>query len=83
MTKVQIYSTTWCGYCKAEKKFLDGYEVKYEDIDVEQDPVAAKFMIETSGQMGVPFTLITREDGSKAGRVGFDQVWLKQELKLA
>lgn len=83
MPKIQIYSTSWCAYCKAEMRFLDEKGVKYEDIDVEHDDAAARFMVEMSGQMGVPFTLITHDDGTKAGQVGFDQEWLTTQLKLA
>lgn len=82
MPKVKIYSTTWCAYCKAQKKFLDEQKVKYTDVDVEQDPEAAQEMVQLSGQMGVPYTVVTRDDGSTAAAVGFDQEFLKKELSL-
>jgi glutaredoxin len=80
---VKVYSTSWCTFCHAEKKFLDSKDVKYEDIDVEADEQAAKDMVKLSGQMGVPFTQITHDDGTVAGVVGFDQAWLISELKLS
>jgi glutaredoxin len=83
MPQIKIYSTTWCAYCKAEKRFLDEKGVKYEDINVEEDEAAARYMVEVSGQMGVPFTLIMHDDGTQTGQVGFDQDWLTTELKLA
>ncbi len=83
MSQIRVYSTSWCAYCKAEKRFLDEKGVKYDDIDVEHDEAAARFMVETSGQMGVPFTLITHDDGTQVGQVGFDQEWLTTQLKLA
>jgi glutaredoxin len=82
MPKVKIFSTTWCGFCRAEKRFLDEQKVKYEDVDVEKDEAAAHEMTHLSGQMGVPFTLITKDDGSRVGIVGFDQPHLMQELGL-
>ena len=36
------------------KAYFDKLGVKYKDVDVEKDPVAAKEAVEKSGQMGVP-----------------------------
>ncbi len=83
MSQVTIYSTPWCAFCKAEKEFLDQKGVAYHDIDVEADLVAAEEMIKKSGQLGVPVTVITRDDESEAVKVGYDQEWLTSELKPA
>lgn len=83
MATVKIYSTSWCAYCKAEKNFLDEHDVPYTDVNVEEDEAAAAEMVKLSGQMGVPFTTVTHEDGTTTGVVGFDQDWLADQLKLA
>ncbi|HEY2004027.1 MAG TPA: glutaredoxin domain-containing protein [Candidatus Saccharimonadia bacterium] len=83
MPNVKIYSTTWCAFCKAEMKFLTEKGVKFEDVNVEADEQAAHEMVHLSGQMGVPFTVITKDDGQKVGIIGFDQPRLTQELGLA
>jgi glutaredoxin len=80
---VKIFSTTWCSFCRAEKRFLDEKGVKYTDVDVEADQAAAHEMVHLSGQMGVPFTLITKADGSKVGIVGFNQPALAKELGIS
>jgi NADH-dependent peroxiredoxin subunit F len=82
MPSIKIYSTGWCAFCKAEKKFLDERGVVYEEIDVENNQEAAEEMVKVSGQMGVPVTVITHDDGSPFVLVGFDQTKLKQELNL-
>lgn len=82
MPQVKIYSTSWCAFCKAEKKFLDEKGVKFEDVNVEEDESQAKEMISISGQMGVPFTVIKKDDGSQVGILGFDQPRLTKELGL-
>lgn len=33
--KVRLYSLTTCPTCKRVKKFLDGYDIKYELIEVD------------------------------------------------
>lgn len=59
--QVIVYSTTWCGFCKMAKQYFDSKNVKYTEIDVEQDRDAAMKMVEESGQMGVPVIRIGKE----------------------
>lgn len=82
MAKVKIYTTATCGYCRAEKAFLDDRGVKYDEVKVDQNPQAAEEMINLSGQMGVPFTIIEQDDGHKLGVLGFDHAKLSQVLGL-
>ena len=51
---VIIYTTTWCGFCKMAKKYMDTLGIEYEEKDVERDPAAANESVGKSGQMGVP-----------------------------
>ena len=66
--KVKVYSTPTCPYCKMAKQYLDEKGVEYEDINVAENPEAAREVIEKSGQMGVP----QLEIGDKI-IVGFDK----------
>lgn len=54
--KVIIYSTTWCGFCKMAKQYLDDKKVAYVDKNVEQDAAAYKELMEKIGGnfQGVP-----------------------------
>jgi alkyl hydroperoxide reductase subunit F len=61
MTKVTVYSTKNCPYCRMAKAFLEKYGVPYENIDVGADENAAKKMIELSGQRGVPVITVDNE----------------------
>jgi alkyl hydroperoxide reductase subunit F len=61
MTKVTVYSTQNCPYCRMAKAFLDQYGVPYENIDVGADAAAARTMIELSGQRGVPVIVVDDE----------------------
>ena len=63
-----VYSTTWCGFCHMAKAYFDKLGVKYQDVNVEKDMVAAKQAVDKSGQMGVPVIDI---DGNII--VGFDR----------
>lgn len=79
---IKIYTTTTCPYCRAEKEYLDSKSIKYDNIFVDQDPKAAEEMVKVSGQMGVPFTVITKDDGSQVSILGFDKDKLNQALGI-
>lgn len=78
--QVKIFTTQTCPYCKMEKAYLDSKGIKYENVFVDDDEEAAKKMIEESGQMGVPFTEITKDDGSVAKILGFDKQKINEAL---
>lgn len=44
-----MYSTTWCGYCRRLKLQLDQAGISYEEIDIERDPDAARFVEGVNG----------------------------------
>lgn len=59
--QVTVYSTTWCAFCKAAKQYFDSKNVKYNEVDVEQDVAAGQQIVEETGQMGVPVIRIGKE----------------------
>lgn len=61
MSKVTVYSTQNCPYCRMAKAFLEKYNVPYESIDVGADSDAAQKMIDLSGQRGVPVIVVDDE----------------------
>ena len=81
---VKIYSTTTCVYCKAEKAFLDEKGVSYESVMVDDDQALADELLELSGGLSVPFTIITEDgDDTKTEKIlGFDQARLVATLGL-
>jgi len=52
--KVTVYSTPTCPYCVYAKNYFTENGVAFTDIDVSRDHVAAREMVQKSGQMGVP-----------------------------
>lgn len=77
MTKVRIYSTPICPFCKRAKEFFKKHNVEYEDINVAENEKARDEMVEKSGQMSVP--VIEVEDKII---VGFDEQELRKTLKV-
>lgn len=80
--KVTMYKTTTCPYCKMESEYLTSKGVQFEEIYVDQDPKAAEEMVKISNQMGVPFTVIEKDDGTKDTILGFDKGKINQALGI-
>lgn len=82
MVKVTIYTTTTCPFCKMEKEYLTSRGIQYVNIFIDQNPDEAKRLIKESGQMGVPFTEIIKDDGARVTILGFDKEKLNQALTV-
>lgn len=67
MSKVKVYSTSWCPYCHAVMDWLDSLGVEYEEIDAENMNLDS-----------VPVTEI-----GKTKIIGFDRPAIKEALKSA
>jgi mycoredoxin len=62
---ITMYSTTWCGYCRRLKSQLDREGIRYTEVDIEQQPDAATFVMQVNnGNQTVPTVLFP--DGSAA-----------------
>jgi len=52
-TGVEVYMTSWCGYCKKMVRFLNEKGIPYTAYDIEKDSAAARIYREIGGN-GVP-----------------------------
>ena len=69
MAQVVIYTTSYCPYCTGAKAFLRAKQVKFEEIDVTDDPVKRAEMEHLSQRWTVPQIFI---DGQPIG--GYDDM---------
>ncbi|WP_030158915.1 mycoredoxin [Glycomyces sp. NRRL B-16210] len=46
---ITMYSTTWCGYCKRLKMAFDREGVLYEEVNIEDDPASAEWVMGVNG----------------------------------
>ena len=56
-TSIVLYSASWCPDCKRSKKFLDGHQIKYLDVDIGKDNDAFIFVEKLTRRVRIP-TLI-------------------------
>jgi glutaredoxin 3 len=82
MAKVTMYTTKTCPFCQMQKDFLNSKSVKFKEILVDENPDEAHKMIEISGQMGVPFTAIAKDDGTQENILGFDKAKISTVLGI-
>jgi len=72
--QVIVYTTTTCPYCKMLKDYLESKGTSYVEKLVDQNDAARDEMMQASGGfLGVPFTVVAKEDGSKSTIIGFDK----------
>jgi len=64
------------------KSYLNDKGIKYNVKMADEDQSLAKELYEKSGQLGVPFTLITGDDGAEEGILGFDRQRIDAALNL-
>ena len=44
-----MYTTPWCGFCRNLKKQLARDGIEMAEVDIEQDPAAAEFVMSVNG----------------------------------
>lgn len=70
--KITVFTTSTCAYCPMVKKYLDGKGVKYDVVNLDEQPEKQKEVYEKSGALTVPITLIEKEDSTEEVVVGFN-----------
>ena len=55
---VEIYVTSWCGYCNKAKNFFRSRGIEFTVYDIEKDRDAARRMMAFTTRKAVPFVVI-------------------------
>jgi glutaredoxin 3 len=76
MSKVVLFSTSTCSWCRRAKRYFKEYRVPFKEIDVERDPKAARDIVRKTGQTGAPVIKIDNR-----WIVGFDKERIEKELR--
>jgi mycoredoxin len=63
--QVTMYSTPWCGYCQRLKAQMGREGIAYNEIDIEQDPDAAIFVMGVNGGNQTVPTLVFADGTAK------------------
>lgn len=68
MQTITIYTTPTCGFCHMAKQYLTGKNIAYKEIDVTSDVEGMNWVLNKTGQMGVPVLSI-----GESTIIGFDR----------
>ena len=56
--RIRIYTTRWCGFCRAAIKLLEQEGLNYEEVDLTNDPAARDEARRSSGWPTVPIVFV-------------------------
>ena len=56
-----VYSSLWCPDCRVAKRFLQGHNIPFKEVDVESTPGASDEVIARTGKRAIPQFVIDGE----------------------
>ncbi len=69
---ITIFTTNTCSYCGMVKRFLDLKGQKYDVVNLDDHPERQAEVLELSGALTVPITVITKQDDTQEVVVGYN-----------
>ncbi len=69
--KITVYTTNTCAYCVMVKKYLTSKGQEYEVVNLDQHPEERQKVIDMSGAMTVPVTVIANENSAPDITIGW------------
>ncbi len=69
---ITIYTSNTCAYCSMVKQYLKLKGENYSEVNIENEPTKREEMVALTGQMNVPVTVVTSNDGSRDVTVGYN-----------
>lgn len=63
---ISIYATNTCVYCVQVKKFLENKGLTYTLINLDDNPERTNELLELTGQLAVPVTVVAEEGNDDA-----------------
>ena len=82
MAKIKIFTTTTCPYCHMLMDYLKSKKIDFEEVNLDQHPEEIRTSLDTCGQMGVPCSHITKDDGEEVSILGFNKQHIDEALGL-
>ncbi len=69
---ITIFTTNTCAYCVMVKKYLGAKGMKYDIVNLDEQPGRQAEAFELSGALTVPVTVVTKDDESREVVVGYN-----------
>ncbi len=78
-----MYTTSWCSDCQVTKNYLNKLSIPFEEVNIEEIPEAAEYIMQVNGgKRSVPTLVYNGEATSLSGfsRAKFDAFLQKHSL---
>ena len=73
MTKnITVFTTSTCSYCPMVKRYLQTKGLHYDEVNLEEFPERQAEVLQMSGALTVPVTVVTKTDDSQEVIVGYN-----------
>jgi len=73
MTKnITVFTTSTCSYCPMVKRYLASKGLTYDEVDLEKNPDRQAEVLQMSGALTVPITVVTKTDDTQQVIVGYN-----------
>lgn len=72
--RIQMYATSWCGYCKKARAYFRNNNIAFTEYDIEKDAQAAR-RYKAFGGKGVPVIFINKRRLSGFNAQRFDLLY--------
>jgi glutaredoxin len=59
--EIIVYSSVWCPDCRVAKRFLQGHNIPFREVDIETTPGAADEVVARTGKRAIPQFVIDGE----------------------
>lgn len=73
-TRVTMYGTSWCGYCKKARQYFKQNNIAYIEYDIEKD-ARAKKTYDSLGSKGVPVIIVGKKKMNGFSVDGFMSIY--------
>ena len=55
---IKLYTSNWCSYCVAAKRFFEEHKIKYQEINIEEKNISREDLANIAGASTVPQIVI-------------------------
>lgn len=69
---ITVFTTSTCSYCPMVKRYLQSKGLSYDEVNLEEHPDRQAEVLEMSGAMTVPITIVTQQDDTRDVIVGYN-----------
>jgi len=76
-SRVIMYSTNWCGYCKKARRYFKKNNIPFTEYDIEKNSMAM-YRYKKMGGSGVPVILAKNKRMNGFSEAGFNRIYFNQ-----